>query len=836
MRVFALAAACMLAITAEASARAPTVDDLLMSEQWGDASITPDDRWLIFEKRGPYAAAPSFQGDYYAHLATSRLFLADLDHPGPATPLFPQDDAGGYVAGPISPDGKAVLVYRFEGESWRAGIAQVGRGEVRWLPVTPEYGILGRLAQWRSNRQLVFIVRPGGGLPDRLRLGWDAMAKLPELWARADRGQPSVTVIGSGPFSELREGPAKQQLVQFDTETGELRTIAAGAFADLELSSDGRYAAVLAVGEQLSPASVRTLRDGDTLQQHNVLLVDLENGLTRSPCSDCDVLPGLLAWAPTANKLLVFARARANGWTDGELYAIAANSGALASIARHGVVPTVDVGRDGTVTVQAAWLADAPVLHGRQRQSRRSDWYALGRVGATNLTADFANAPATLAAQDDQGLLFIADERAWSVDRQGRPSLMSDAASLSKIAVGAPLRLAINAPSRQSWLPALQESSRGAAVVRVARAGQFSVQDLPTGARVVAMSASTTVVTTTDRHGVSRLSVHRRGLKPFVARTINSGFAELEFADVRALRANPSARGAHWLYLPPGRQEGARLPLIVVPYPGAIYPAPPSKYAPGALTLYTNPQLLAARGYAVLVPSLTEPVGTSEPASGLTEQISAAVETAVSSGFADPRRIAIWGHSYGGYAALVAATRSERFGAIIVSAGISDLSAHWGAIPPDFAVSADLGPSTNWGQGWVEKAAGMGGPPWTDPERYARNSPFSQVDRISAPVLLIQGDQDSIALGQAQSVYSALYRQGKPAALATYWGEGHVISSPGNVRDMYDRVFSWLSATIGAPGRDTSGSRPKSVAAAPSRAPIPPSPRPAARRRRRRSR
>jgi dipeptidyl aminopeptidase/acylaminoacyl peptidase len=82
--------------------------------------------------------------------------------------------------------------------------------------------------------------------------------------------------------------------------------------------------------------------------------------------------------------------------------------------------------------------------------------------------------------------------------------------------------------------------------------------------------------------------------------------------------------------------------------------------------------------------------------------------------------------------------------------------------------------------------------------RYASNSPVLLADRIQAPVLLIQGDQDPIPLSQGEEMFSALYRQGKDAEEVTYWGEGHIISSPGNVRDLYARAFGFLATRFGS--------------------------------------
>ena len=63
--------------------------------------------------------------------------------------------------------------------------------------------------------------------------------------------------------------------------------------------------------------------------------------------------------------------------------------------------------------------------------------------------------------------------------------------------------------------------------------------------------------------------------------------------------------------------------------------------------------------------------------------------------------------------------------------------------------------------------------------------------------MLIHGDQDEVGVNQSEEMFAALYRQGKTAQLVTYWGEGHAIISPANVRDFYERVLRFLTDNLG---------------------------------------
>lgn len=86
----------------------------------------------------------------------------------------------------------------------------------------------------------------------------------------------------------------------------------------------------------------------------------------------------------------------------------------------------------------------------------------------------------------------------------------------------------------------------------------------------------------------------------------------------------------------------------------------------------------------------------------------------------------------------------------------------------------------------------MGNPPWADLWRYLRNSPLNYVDRVETPLMIVQGDMDYVPIQQGEEFFTAVYRLGKPAEFVRYWGEGHVISSPANTRDMWQRIFGWL--------------------------------------------
>ena len=151
----------------------------------------------------------------------------------------------------------------------------------------------------------------------------------------------------------------------------------------------------------------------------------------------------------------------------------------------------------------------------------------------------------------------------------------------------------------------------------------------------------------------------------------------------------------------------------------------------------SNVQLMTAAGYAVLIPSLPRPDRRGDPAIGMADDILAAVDATASLEVFDPKRIVLWGHSFGAFAAVAAATQSDRFSAAIAANGPYNLLTAWG----QFSLAPSLSPADGLPvrsrAGWVETGQGeLGSPPFADADRYVRNSPALAAGCISEPVLL----------------------------------------------------------------------------------------------------
>lgn len=220
-------------------------------------------------------------------------------------------------------------------------------------------------------------------------------------------------------------------------------------------------------------------------------------------------------------------------------------------------------------------------------------------------------------------------------------------------------------------------------------------------------------------------------------------------------------RGA--LIYPADYEAGKSYPLIVKVYGGSSISDHLNLFG-YANAPVENLHLYTTRGYALLLADSKLNVGT--PMVDLMKSVMPGIDRAIATGVADPQRIGITGHSYGGYSVLSLLVQSPRFKAAVMRAGMGDLIAGYGQLAHD---------GTNYGLAWAESGQGrMGGSPWDYRERYIENSPIFYLDRVRTPLLIIHGDQDdAVPVYLADQVFTGLRRLGRAVTYARYPGEGH---------------------------------------------------------------
>ncbi len=247
------------------------------------------------------------------------------------------------------------------------------------------------------------------------------------------------------------------------------------------------------------------------------------------------------------------------------------------------------------------------------------------------------------------------------------------------------------------------------------------------------------------------------------------------------------------LLLPSTYREGTRYPLIVYAYGGSSLSNSFDRFGsagPGPF----NMQLLATRGYAVLLPDAPQHVGT--PMVDLAKTILPGVSKVIDMGIADSNRLGVMGHSYGGYTTLSLIVQTTQFKAAVAADGYGDQMGAYGGMDSSGAA---------FGTSIAEAGQGLlVGTPWQFRERYIENSPIMYLDRVTTPLLLIHGTDDQIVPPfLSDEVFVGLRRLGKEVDYLKYRGEGHSPSAwqYANQVDFWNRVIAWFDGHLA--GRPT---------------------------------
>jgi dipeptidyl aminopeptidase/acylaminoacyl peptidase len=251
--------------------------------------------------------------------------------------------------------------------------------------------------------------------------------------------------------------------------------------------------------------------------------------------------------------------------------------------------------------------------------------------------------------------------------------------------------------------------------------------------------------------------------------------------------AGDGARIRAWLVLPDAAAAASPVPLLLWVHGGPVM-------SWNAWSWRWNPWLMAARGYAVLLPdpALSTGYGQEFIARGHGrwgeqpyDDLMAITDAAVARPDIDQARTAMMGGSFGGYMANWMAGHTDRFTAIVSHAGLWLLDQMFG--------TTDL--PSYWRQ--------IFGDPLTQPERYLANSPNRSVDKISTPMLVIHGDKDyRVPVGEAVRLWWDLQGRVPSARFLYFPDENHWILKPGNVTVWYETVLAFLAQhVLGQPWR-----------------------------------
>jgi dienelactone hydrolase len=264
---------------------------------------------------------------------------------------------------------------------------------------------------------------------------------------------------------------------------------------------------------------------------------------------------------------------------------------------------------------------------------------------------------------------------------------------------------------------------------------------------------------------------------------INPKLPEAAMAPMRPIRykSRDGLTINGYLTLPVGREAKA-LPCVVNPHGGP--------WARDTWGFNPEVQFLANRGYCVLQMNFRGSTGygrTFWEASfgqwGLTMQddITDGVKWLVDQGIADPKRIAIYGGSYGGYATLAGITRTpDLYAAAVDYVGVANLVTFMNTIPP-------------YWRPMLPKFHDMVGDPAKDAARLADTSPVNHADRITTPLFIAQGARDPrVNKDESDQMVAALKKRGVDVEYMVKDNEGHGFHNEENQFAFYGAMEAFL--------------------------------------------
>lgn len=235
----------------------------------------------------------------------------------------------------------------------------------------------------------------------------------------------------------------------------------------------------------------------------------------------------------------------------------------------------------------------------------------------------------------------------------------------------------------------------------------------------------------------------------------------------------------YWVMKPTNFDPNKKYPVML-----QIHGGPTAMWGPGEATMWHEFQYFCGKGYGVVY---SNPRGSGgygidfvkanykDWGDGPQEDVLAALDGALAEGWGDSKQIVATGGSYAGYLTGWLAGHTKRFAAISSQRGVYDLATFFGEA-----------------NAWQLVPDYFGGYPWEEATRVllAKESPFTYVNNITTPYLIIHGETDlRTGIVQGEMMYKALKVLNRPVEYIQHPGGTHELVRSGNVRQRIDQML-----------------------------------------------
>ena len=275
----------------------------------------------------------------------------------------------------------------------------------------------------------------------------------------------------------------------------------------------------------------------------------------------------------------------------------------------------------------------------------------------------------------------------------------------------------------------------------------------------------------------------------------------VDFADAKKVTgANPQQKDFDWgrrilvdytnskgqklqatLTLPAGYQEGKKYPMLVY-----FYEKMSQRHHQYSMPTYDDRPHMSAYAsddYLVLMPDIVFEIG--KPGTSSLDCVSSAVKKVIELGYADPERIGLQGHSWGGFQTSFIVTQTDMFACVVSGAPPTCIEGEFNQV---------FKGSGNNNHSYYSRSQGrMGTDPWKDHELYRSQSAIQNADKITTPFMLLHGTEDgSVDWIQSLEYYNAARYLGKEVIFLSYPGEPHHLAKEENQKDFQMRMKQYF--------------------------------------------
>ena len=208
-------------------------------------------------------------------------------------------------------------------------------------------------------------------------------------------------------------------------------------------------------------------------------------------------------------------------------------------------------------------------------------------------------------------------------------------------------------------------------------------------------------------------------------------------------------------------------------------------------TFDVRANVLTGAGYVFVKPAVDFEIGY--PGEAWAKGVTAAANKLVEMGIADSARLGVQGQSYGGYATNLLITQTNRFKAAVNISGKVDMISFYTDSPRLGVRNINAAEKTQ---------DRIGASMWAQPQKYVAHSAVMFADRITTPLMLVTGEQDSnVPALNTREMYYALRRLGKECLWVNYANGGHGggTATPEDFLDMQKRIVEFYDQRLKTP-------------------------------------